>query len=191
MHREYPEVQQLIFQEEINNLETFGVTKGPLLQANARVLKYMFRGIHDLNIPRGMWEYLNPEEGLAIYFRITPLKESSLKSAPQELMKLIPYLNKQAWADPRFAHLSHQFEHPFSRMPGSQKPRLEKIAPEDVDNFLSSVFDDPLKIPYTNADHFEGDYYDPNGGLYEYAINKKLYVNPIYNHIKSIYQSKE
>lgn len=177
MHREY------------NNLRNFGVTKKVLLQTSGRVLKDMFRGVNNLEIPRGMWEHLNPEEGLAIYFKIADLKRYNLESAPQELFRLIPYINKQAWGNLDFAWLSHQFEHPFSRMPGSQKPRLEKIASEDVDKFLSEVFDKPYK--YSLAEHsIEGEYYDPNCDAYG-NINKELYVTPIYNHVKSIYQSKE
>jgi len=189
MYREYPERQQLIFEEEKNILRNFGVTKDTLFKANPRVLKDLFRGVNNLEIPRGMWEYLNPEEGLAIYFKIADLKRYHIKSIPQELMRLIPYINKQAWENLDFAWLSHQFEHPFSRMPGSQKPRLEKIASEDVDKFLSEVFDNPYR--YSLSEHsFEGEYYDPNGDAWG-RINKELYVKPIYNHVKGIYNSKK
>lgn len=184
-------IQQLLFEEKINGLKNFGIRKEILMLAHPHVLKDSFRGIHNLGegIPRGMWKYLNPDEGLALYVATPDVKRYHFSEAPKDFKKLISYLNRKAWESKYFASLSNKFEHPFHRTPGSQGPRLEMIAQKDADDFMDNFFGKKF-VSSLSENSFEGEYYDPNGDAWG-MINKELYVTPVYNHVKSIYKSNK
>ena len=166
-----------------NNVVAFGVTKTGLKKGNYGVLKDIFYGMYNLDIPLDMLIMQNPAEILSEYFAAGGLKRRDrhlTPDTPRNFLELVNYINRYSYDNPEFAALTHNFRNFFSSSPGKQKERLGSLENNIGDDFIRSFFN---YYRYSNTEEeFIFEFYDPNWD----GRDKRLYVNRIYEKLKSL-----
>ncbi len=186
-----------IAETELNKLRdlgrnriALGVTKTGLSQGDPEALKYIFYGMHNLEIPLEILSIENPAEILSKYFAAGGLKRGNAHRNPDAnipggFLRLVNYINwcsynSYSHNNRGFVSLAHKFKKCFNDSSKKQRERfelLEQSMGEDVGKeFVRSFFS-----PYRYSDKENSliyDFHDPG--------NKKDRVGMIYNKLESL-----
>lgn len=167
------------------NRIALGLTKKILDQGNSDVLKYIFYGINNLEIPLEILSIENPAEILSNYFAAGGLKKGnrhrlSDSKIPHDFLKLVQYMNKCSYGykDGRFASLASKFKDKecFDSGPWEQMKRLELLEQSVKKRFVNSFLD--LYKFSDKENSYIRDFYDRG--------DKKFYADSIYKKFMSL-----
>jgi len=167
--------------------DAFGVTKTGLCKGSCDVLRYIFRGIHnlDLELFLEMLSIENPAEILSPCFAAGRLKKGNRHlenpNIPRDFLELKNFLNKYSY-NKGFANLASKFKEYFDSGPWEQVKRLELLEQSMKDvrdiggEFVKSFFSS-----YRISD-------EENSFIYDFHAprSKEGYVNIIYDELESL-----
>lgn len=158
----------------------FGVTKTGLNQGDSDVLKYIFYGIHNLDLELFLEipSIENPGEILSTCFATGRLKKGDAHlnnpNIPRDFLELKNFLNKHSYNNKGFRSLASKFKECFDSGPRDQIKRFELLEQDVKERFVNSFL---AKYKSSDEDNsFSYYFHDPG--------NKWDYVNIIYDKLK-------
>jgi hypothetical protein len=166
----------------------FGVTTTGLKKGDFDVLKYIFYGIHNLDLELFLEipSIENPGEILSGCFATGGLKKGNRHlenpNISCDFLELKQYLNKCSYNNEKFVSLAHEFKKYFDSSPGKQRERLWLL--EQSIEGIGDKFVKSLRSLYRPSDK-------ENSVTYEfhdlsYGRKKGFYVDGIYEKFKSL-----
>jgi len=176
----------------------FNIRKRDLNSLEFNSLKYLFYGLHNLDMPKEMSDYENPDEIVAKYIAAYVLKRNNMHltkpfsikpnyelfdNSPIEFNQVIRKMDDCAYQ--YLGDFKKKCIKRFSSNPGDQLRRLECLEDSVKSSFIDSFF--KAYRPSRDEQPFNVDsFYDPNCD----GRDKSIYVNGIYRILNSKAENK-